>query len=289
MNSFDLVKFRNQLLTENISDEIDYEDENFSDPFIDGDLDEGTLEENNSPEYLKGYGDGYTDGYHAGEQGIEPEVEINEGTLDEMAKIAGDLKTAIEKVIASNGDLEGLALKKAIKSDADVQNALAGDDLYDNQLNKFIALSKGEREIGQRGRKVDPNKPTKQPTTSPKTPKSPKLKITNPTPKSNSTKLADLTPSDVFTGMDDEEMDMEKQAMKAAKGNKRLGTAVEKLAQVTQEMKALAKEYQASKGTPEEAGIIAQLKDLTAEKKALEKKTATKQMTAADLMGGEDL
>jgi hypothetical protein len=31
--------------------------------------------------------------------------------------------------------------------------------LYDNQLNKFIALTKGEREVGQRGRKADPNKP----------------------------------------------------------------------------------------------------------------------------------
>jgi hypothetical protein len=81
---------------------------------------------------------------------------------------------------------------------------------------------------------------------------------------------------------------MEKQALKAAKGNKRLGTTVEKLAQVTKEMKSLAKAYQAAKGTPEEAGIVAQLKDLTAEKKALEKKTAPRQMSAADLMGGEE-
>jgi hypothetical protein len=54
-------------------------------------------------------------------------------------------------------------------------------------------------------------------------------------------------------------------------------------------MKALAKEYQAAKGTPEEANIVAQLKTLTAEKKALEKKTTPKQMTAADLMGDEDI
>lgn len=72
--------------------------------------------------------------------------------LDEMAKITGDLKTAIEAVIASNPELTGLPLKKAIKSDEAVINALAGDDLYDNQLNKFIATAKGERPTTTRGR-----------------------------------------------------------------------------------------------------------------------------------------
>ena len=69
-----------------------------------------------------------------------------------MAKIAGDLKSSIEKVIKNNSDLEGLALKKKIKSDSAVIKALDGDTLYDNQLNKFISLTKGERELGQRGR-----------------------------------------------------------------------------------------------------------------------------------------
>ena len=80
-----------------------------------------------------------------------------------MAKIAGDLKSSIESVIAANPELEGLALKKAIKGDAAVINALDGDDLYDNQLNKFIDLVRGEREVGQRGRKADPTKPAKEP------------------------------------------------------------------------------------------------------------------------------
>ena len=62
-------------------------------------------------------------------------------------------------LIANVGDdLDGLALKKAIKADPDVIAALGSDTLYDNQLNKFIALAKGERELGQRGRKADPNK-----------------------------------------------------------------------------------------------------------------------------------
>jgi hypothetical protein len=88
---------------------------------------------------------------------------INESSLNEMAKISGDLKNAIEKVIQDNPDLEGLALKKKIKADKIVDDALEGDTLYDNQLNKFIAAVKGERVIGQRGRKADPNKQKPEP------------------------------------------------------------------------------------------------------------------------------
>jgi hypothetical protein len=99
--------------------------------------------------------------------------------LDEMAKIAGDLKSSIEAVIKANPELEGLALKKAIKGNSAVIDALDGDDLYDNQLNKFIALTKGERELGQRGRKADPNKPAAEPK-APKTPGEKKIKITTP-------------------------------------------------------------------------------------------------------------
>ena len=83
--------------------------------------------------------------------------------LNEMAKIAGDLKVAIEKVIEKNKDAEKKDVRKAIKADNDVQAALGpDDDLFDNQLNKFIDLVRGEREVGQRGRKADPNKPAKE-------------------------------------------------------------------------------------------------------------------------------
>jgi hypothetical protein len=252
MNSFDLLKFKNSLLNEGYEEQGFESDDEMQDYYNDTDF-------------------------------------IDEGEeLEEMAKIAGDLKSSIEAVIAANPDLQGLALKKAIKGDEKVQTALAGDDLYDNQLNKFIALSKGEREVGQRGRKADPNKPAAAP-------KSPKIKITNPkAPKAEkpaSLKLADLAPMDTFGGEEDqEEMDMDKQATKAAKGNKRLGTAAEKLAQISKEMKDLIPAYQAAKGTPEEAAIVAQLKDLTAEKKSLEAKVfkAPKAMSAADLMGGDE-
>jgi hypothetical protein len=91
-------------------------------------------------------------------------VVAEDESLMEMAKIAGDLKAAIEKVIAKNKDAEKKDVRKAIKADDDVQSALGpDDDLFDNQLNKFIDLVRGEREVGQRGRKADPNKPAKEP------------------------------------------------------------------------------------------------------------------------------
>jgi acylphosphatase len=78
--------------------------------------------------------------------------------LNEMAKISGDLKTSIEKVISTNPDLEGLALKKAIKSDDDVKSALGDGKIYDTQLNKFIASSKD----GSSDKKVEKVKVTKK-------------------------------------------------------------------------------------------------------------------------------
>jgi len=75
--------------------------------------------------------------------------------LEEMAKISNDLATAIKNIINANPDMDNLTLKKAIKSDPAVIAALDGESLFDNQLSRFISLAKGERELGQRGRKVD--------------------------------------------------------------------------------------------------------------------------------------
>ena len=124
------------------------------------------------------------------------EISLEEDQLDEMAKITGKLESAIKSVIAKNSDLEGLALKKAIRKDAAVEDALEGDTMYDNQLNKFIALVKGEREVGQRGRKADPNKPKAEPKT----------------PGVRGRKPADSKPKSSTTDMDDED----KEATKAA-------------------------------------------------------------------------
>jgi hypothetical protein len=237
--------------------------DSFSDEFMD-DLDEGTLEEmasfykvaDNSPEAKAAIA--------AAKEKYKPGTTLY-NTLDTLEK---------------TGEIDYKELAKSTGKDMATFNNPKSRDVLEKDLAAFVQAGTSPSAV-RTGRPANPEKAAA----------SPRLKITNPKPKSTSTKLKDLAPADIFmgAGMDDEEMDMEKQALKAAKGNKRLGTAVEKLAQVSQEMKSLAKAYQAAKGTPEEAGIIAQLKDLTAEKKALEKKTAPRQMSAADLMGGEDL
>jgi hypothetical protein len=99
----------------------------------------------------------------AAKQSNKPVTIAEDETLIEMAKIAGDLKVAIEKVIQSNKDGEKKDIRKAIKTDDEVQSALGpDDDLFDNQLNKFIDLIRGEREVGQRGRKAS-EKPEGEP------------------------------------------------------------------------------------------------------------------------------
>lgn len=85
--------------------------------------------------------------------------ENDEQSIDEMAKISGDLESAIKAVISANPEIEGLPLKKQIKANPDVIKALDGDDLYDNQLNKFIANIKAGKEKGQQGRKPSEAKP----------------------------------------------------------------------------------------------------------------------------------
>ena len=50
---------------------------------------------------MRGYGDGYTDGYADGEEGNEKVVTVNESSINEMAKLTGDLADAIGVVIAN--------------------------------------------------------------------------------------------------------------------------------------------------------------------------------------------
>lgn len=276
MNSFDLVKFRNKLLAESTSVE-------------ENELKLKTAQQSNATNSI-----GFAQDNSTGEGGA-----IGEGQLDEMAsfykltdnspeaKVA--LQAAKEKfkpgttlyntldALEKNGEIDYKELAKQTGKDIATFNNPKSREVLEKDLAAYIQAGSSPSAI-RTGRPADPNKVNSTPKE-----KTPKLKITNPKP--TSTKLKDLAPS----GLDADEMDMEKQALKAAKGNKRLGNNIEKLAQVTKEMKALAKEYQAAKGTPEEANIVAQLKTLTAEKKALEKKTTPKQMTAADLMGDEDI
>jgi len=140
------------------------------------DMAQTSIEFKNKPDiqsYTKGFMQGFIDASKSSlnedkdEQDFESEDEkenyyldldsVDESNLNEMAKISGDLKSAIEKVMSDNPDLETLPLKKAIKADSAVKSALGDDLLHDNQLGKFISASKGEREVGQRGRKTDPN------------------------------------------------------------------------------------------------------------------------------------
>lgn len=133
---------------------------------------------------------------------------LSEEGLNEMAKITGDLKSSIEKIIQDNPDLEGLQLKKKIKADKSVEDALEGDTLYDNQLNKFIALIKGEREIGKRGRKTDPTK------------------IPTPKPPKKSTSDKQDRPSRKMSDMDDEDKEAVK-SMGKDKTSKELASTPE--------------------------------------------------------------
>ena len=217
-------------------------------------------------------------------------------SLEEMAKLTGKegvltpLGQKAAEIIKNNPELEKGALLNTLKSDPEIAQILndTEEELYQNQTNQFASLVRGSREIGQRGRKADPNKPAAEPKVKAEKPakeKSPKLRITDPT--------ADEKPvsSTFLDGEDEEDIAAEKQAIAAAKGGKRLGNNAEKLAAITKEMKALIPAYQAAKGTPEEAAIVAQLRDLTAKKKSLEAKVfkAPKSLSAADLMGGEEV
>jgi hypothetical protein len=211
--------------------------------------------------------------------------------LEEMAKLtsAGGEYTTLGKraaeIIKNNPELQKSALLNALKADSEIAQILdaSEEELHQNQTNKFAELVRGSREVGQRGRKADPNKPAAEPKV--KAEKSPKLRITDPT--ANDKPVA----TSFIDGGDAEDIADEMAARKAAKGNKRLGNNAEKLAAVTKEMKALIPAYQAAKGTSKEAAIVAQLKDLTAEKKSLEAKVfkEPKALSAADLMGGEEL
>ena len=86
--------------------------------------------------------------------GMDYEDMGNMDPLDEMALIVDDLKDAIEAVISANSDLDMKELKRKIRADKAVRDALAGDTLHDNQLNRFIELTRGDRENQQRGRKA---------------------------------------------------------------------------------------------------------------------------------------
>lgn len=126
----------------------------------------------------------------------EREMTLEGEELDEMAKISGDLESAIKAVIAANPEIEGLPLKKQIKANPDVIKALDGDDLYDNQLNKFIANIKAGKDKGQQGRKPSEAKPSTPGAPKPSTPAKPKEKAYSIAPSQTAYTVDKTKPSD---------------------------------------------------------------------------------------------
>jgi len=159
----------------------------------------------------------------------KPVTVAEEEQLDEMAKIAGDLKAAIEKVIQANADAEKKDVRKAVKADDEVIAALGDEDLFDNQLNKFIDLVRGEREVGQRGRKADPDKPAQEKGTRGR-PKS----ATPTTPKKKEPKFSTSKLNKSYT-TDDEEGPSDLELRKLAKSGGKFDKS--KLSQLRQQEK----------------------------------------------------
>ena len=157
----------------------------------------------------------------------DDEDELDEGTLEEMAsfyKLTDNSPEALAAIAAEKEKYKKRpalyntldALEKTGEADyKEFQNATKcpelpqGKDMatWNNKQSRDV-LEKDLAAFIKAGRDKEAAAPKD---------KSPKLKITNPKPKSNSTKLKDLAPADAFAGMDDEEIEMEKQALKAAK------------------------------------------------------------------------
>jgi hypothetical protein len=171
---------------------------------------------------------------------------LEEEELKEMAKIKGELESAIKNVISNNSSLEGLPLKKAIKNDPAVISALGDEDLYDNQLNKFIALIKGSRELGQRGRPASAEKPAmEKPVKEPKTSK--------PTPKNDEEEEEVDTyykADDEFGSNDDDDLasSIEKSLKKVKNTKDEISTKKDEYKALIKQMKDIADKYKASSG-----------------------------------------
>lgn len=188
----------------------------------------------------------------------EDDLEENEEvSLEEMAKLTSaggeytPLGQKVAAIVKAQPELEKSALLKALNTDPEIAKMLddSEEELHQNQTNKFAALVRGSREIGQRGRKADPNKPAAEPR-EPRVAKAPgekKIKIT--TVKSE--------PSTDDTSID---------------------TGVEKDARSKDEMIAAKRDLEAKRAELSKANkgdyskVMPQLKDLTLQINKLNKK-----------------
>ena len=189
--------------------------------------------ENNPSLTLEDFLNKYSDDEDEDDEDEDDEDELDEGTLEEMAsfyKVADDSPEAKAAIAAAKekykpgttlyntldtlektGEIDYKELAKSTGKDMATFNNPKSRDVLEKDLAAFVQAGSSPSAV-RTGRPADPNKAMAAPKD-----KSPKLKITNPKPKSNSTKLKDLAPTDAFAGMDDEEIEMEKQALKAAK------------------------------------------------------------------------
>ena len=157
------------------------------------------------------------------EEELEEEV-----SLEEMAKLTsagGELTPLGQKaadIIKNNPELKKSALLKALNADPEIAQILDAneEELHQNQTNRFAEFILGNRELGQRGA---PKKSVAEPAAEPKvkTKKSPTLKITNP--KANEKPVSSLFGDG---SIDPEEIEMAKQAAKAAKSSKEFADEV---------------------------------------------------------------
>ena len=188
--------------------------------------------ENNPSLTLEDFLNKYSDDEDEDDEDEDDEDELDEGTLEEMAsfyKVADDSPEAKAAIAAAKekykpgttlyntldtlektGEIDYKELAKSTGKDMATFNNPKSRDVLEKDLAAFVQAGSSPS-AKKTGRPADPNKAAALKD------KSPKLKITNPKPKSNSTKLKDLAPADAFAGMDDEEIEMEKQALKAAK------------------------------------------------------------------------
>ena len=99
---------------------------------------------------------------------LESSLSVNKIEEDVNFTFQGELTPAGEvaqKFIKTNPEIKGGKLVKALSSDEEFQKALdktekitkkPQKDIYQNQTQKFYDLVMGNRELGQRGRKADP-------------------------------------------------------------------------------------------------------------------------------------
>ena len=154
-------------------------------------------------------------------------------------------------------------------------------DTYDNQLNKFIALVKGQRELGKKGRKPSEkaDEPKKEEPKKKEAPKKAAPKKEAPKKEKNAKDEDEEEVEDNWNksgeddGMEDEKSIDKKAQAVAKKGGSnltKLNRVTTQLKDLEKEMKGIADNYKKAEGSEKE-NLLSKLKEKTKTKKELEK------------------